>query len=175
VKVALLRGINVGTAKRVAMADLRKLLENLGYGEVRTLLNSGNAVFTGPDDAAAASRRIAAAIQEKLGVTCRVMVVTGANLAVIARENPLQKVADNPSRLMVAFPAARTDLSRLRPLLAQSWGTEQLALGKAAAYLWIPGGVIVSQLSKAVDRVLGDSVTSRNWATVQKLAEMASG
>ncbi len=174
-KVALLRGINVGTAKRVAMADLRKLLEDLGYGEVRTLLNSGNAVFTSTDDAATASRRIAAAIQQKLGVTCRVVVVTGANLAVIARENPLQKVADNPSRLMVAFPAGSADLSKLRPLLEQSWGEERLALGKAAAYLWIPGGVIVSQLSKAVDRARGDSVTTRNWATVQKLAAMTSG
>jgi len=156
------------------MADLRKLLERLGYAEVRTLLNSGNAVFSGRDDADTASRRIGVAIQEQLGVTCRVMVVTGANLAVIARDNPLEKIADNPSRLMVAFPAARTDLSKLRPLLAQSWGDEQLALGKAAAYLWIPGGVIVSQLSKAVDRALGDSVTTRNWATVQKLAAMSS-
>jgi uncharacterized protein (DUF1697 family) len=46
--VALLRGINVGKAKRVAMADLRALLEELGYADVRTLLNSGNVVFTAP-------------------------------------------------------------------------------------------------------------------------------
>jgi uncharacterized protein (DUF1697 family) len=46
--VGLIRGINVGRAKRVAMADLRALVESLGYGEVKTLLNSGNVVFTAP-------------------------------------------------------------------------------------------------------------------------------
>ncbi len=48
VHVALIRGINVGHAKRVAMADLRALVEALGYGEARTLLNSGNVVFSAP-------------------------------------------------------------------------------------------------------------------------------
>jgi len=174
VQVALLRGINVGKAKRVAMADLRKLLESLGYSSVRTLLNSGNAVFVSADGAAKAASRIQAAIQEKLGVTCRVMVVTGADLAVIARENSLQKVANNPSRLMVAFPGSRADLGKLEPLLAQPWGAERLAMGSAAAYLWVPDGVILSSLSKAVDRAMGDSVTTRNWATILKLSQMTS-
>jgi len=173
--VALLRGINVGKAKRVAMADLRTLLEELGYGEVRTLLNSGNAVFSSADAVSDAPRRIEGAIQERLGVTCRVMVVGGASLEVIARENPLQEVGNNPSRLMVAFPGSRADLAKLRPLLKQSWGAERLAVGATAAYLWIPDGVIQSQLSKAVDRAMGDGVTTRNWATVLKLAAMVSG
>ncbi len=175
VLVALLRGINVGKAKRIAMADLRTLLEGLGYEEVRTLLNSGNAVFSAADAPAEAARRIEGAIQEKLGITSRVMVVTAGELAVIARENSLQKGVDNPSRLMVAFPGTRGDLARLKPLLKDSFGDERLAVGTAAAYLWLPEGVIVSQLAKAVDRALGDSVTTRNWATVQKLGAMASG
>ena len=52
-QIALIRGINVGTAKRVAMADLRKMLAGLGYSDVRTLLNSGNAVFTTTDSSSA--------------------------------------------------------------------------------------------------------------------------
>ena len=45
-QIALLRGINVGRAKRVEMAILRDLFTSLGYGDVCTLLNSGNVVFT---------------------------------------------------------------------------------------------------------------------------------
>jgi hypothetical protein len=88
--VGLLRGINVGHAKRVAMADLRALVEKLGYGDVRTLLNSGNIVFTGPgaspEDAAA---RIEAALSSRLGVSARVTVLTAAQLAAAAAANPL--------------------------------------------------------------------------------------
>ncbi len=75
---------------------------------------------------------------------------------------------------MVAFPGARGDLVRLKPLLKESFGDERLAVGADAAYLWLPQGVIVSRLAKAVDRALGDSVTMRNWATVLKLVAMTS-
>lgn len=176
VLIALLRGINVGKARRVSMEELRLLLAGLGYGEARTLLNSGNVVFSAPGTASRAAddaaRRIEKAMQEKLGVPCRVMVVTAADLALIARENSLLQVADNPSRLQVAVPGARADLARLKPLLKEPWGAERLAVGTAAAYLWCPEGVIVSKLVKAVDRALGDSVTMRNWATVLKLTAM---
>ena len=79
--VALIRGINVGRAKRVAMADLRALMESLGYGDARTLLNSGNIVFTagreGPDRIRA---RIERAMAARLGVSARVTVLTAAEL-----------------------------------------------------------------------------------------------
>jgi len=172
VQVALLRGINVGKAKRVSMEDLRGLLSGLGYREVRTLLNSGNAVFQDPTGGKDGAAVIEKALQKKLGVTCRVMVVSAGDLAVIARENPLVQIADNPSRLQVAVPRVRGDLAGLRPLQEQPWGEERLAVGTAAAYLWCPNGVIQSKLVKAVDRAVGDSVTMRNWATVLKLSRM---
>lgn len=172
VQIALLRGINVGKANRVSMEDLRGLLSALGYREVRTLLNSGNAVFHDPAGGKDGAAVIEKALQKKLGVTCRVMVVSAADLAVIARENPLVEIADNPSRLHVAVPRARGDLARLRPLQEEPWGEERLAVGTAAAYLWCPRGVIESRVVKAVDRALGDSVTMRNWATVLKLRQM---
>ncbi len=175
VQVALLRGINVGKAKRVSMEDLRGLLSGLGYGDVRTLLNSGNAVFEDPAGAKDGAAVIEKALQKKLGIGCRVMVVSAADLAVIVRQNPLVQVADNPSRLHVAVPRARGDLAALRPLQDQPWGEERLAVGAAAAYLWCPRGVIESKLVKAVDRTLGDSVTMRNWATVLKLSRMTGG
>jgi uncharacterized protein (DUF1697 family) len=167
--VALLRGINVGKAKRVAMADLRALLEDLGYAGVRTLLNSGNAVFTSREEAAAAASRIEKAIASRLGVSARVTVLTATEIAAAVRRNPLPGIARDPSRLMMAVPIEAGSLPRLEPLLKQDWKPEALALGRRVAYLWLPGGTIESRLHQTVERELGGAVTTRNWATVTKL------
>lgn len=169
-RVALLRGINVGRAKRVAMADLRALVEELGYVDVRTLLNSGNIIFTVPSakhgDAAA---RIERAIVSRLGVSTRVTVLTAAEIDAAVRDNPLAEVADNPSRLLVMVFADSTARTQLEPLLEQHWKPEAIALGRRVAYLWCPRGVIDSQLSAAVSRALGDAGTARNMATMKKI------
>jgi uncharacterized protein (DUF1697 family) len=120
-RVALLRGINVGTAKRVAMADLRRLFEDLGYGDARTLLNSGNVVFTavkkrGADD----GERIEKAIADRLGVTTRVTVLLGNEVAEAVKENPLGPIADNrkPWR---SGSASRTSGARTASSAVASW------------------------------------------------------
>jgi uncharacterized protein (DUF1697 family) len=175
-QVALLRGINVGRAKRVAMADLRALVAELGYADVRTLLNSGNVVYAAPgvapDDAAA---RIEAAIRARLGITSRVTVLTAADVAAAVAGNPLGEVADNPSRLFVAVLRDPADRAGLEPLAERDWGREVLALGERVAYLWCPDGSMGSQLPEAVGRALGDAVTTRNWATLTKLHALAGG
>jgi uncharacterized protein (DUF1697 family) len=167
--VALLRGINVGTAKRVAMADLRDVMTRLGYSDVRTLLNSGNVVFSAPPRSGDAGRRIEKEIEKQLGVSSRVTVLTAAELDVAVRGNSLVKVATHPSRLMVGALATRDDRSRLEPLTRKRWGLERLALGERVCYLWCPDGIIKSPLMKEVGRAVGDAITSRNWSTIQKL------
>ncbi|HEY3175846.1 MAG TPA: DUF1697 domain-containing protein [Candidatus Polarisedimenticolia bacterium] len=172
--VALIRGINVGRAKRVAMADLRALVDALGYREVRTLLNSGNVVFTAPAKAPGdPGARIEKGLATRLGVSARVTVLSAEELAVAVAENPLLDVAADPSRLLVAVPARREDRTRLEPLLKRDWAPEVLALGSRVAYLWCPSGVLESRLPEAVGRVLGDSVTTRNWATMTKILALA--
>jgi uncharacterized protein (DUF1697 family) len=173
-QVALLRGINVGRAKRVAMADLRTLVESLGYTDVRTLLNSGNVVFTAPRAAPGkAAARIEGALAEGLGISALVTVFTAAELAAAVRDNPLLEVAGDPSRHFVAFLSDPADRRRLEPLAGQDWAPEVLALGPRVAYIWCPAGLLASRLSEAVARVLGDAVTTRNWATVTKLHALA--
>ena len=174
-QVALLRGINVGKAKRVAMADLRKLVEGLGYTDVRTLLNSGNVVFTAPGAArGGAAARIEKAMTARLHVPSRVTVLTEAEFAAVVKENPLERIATNPSRLLVGFLSRASDRALLKPLEKQSWKPEALAVGSRAAYLWCPEGMIESPLAKALARALGDAVTTRNWATVTKLHALAA-
>jgi len=168
--VALLRGINVGRAKRVAMADLRALVEGLGYGEVRTLLNSGNVVFTASAATAGnAAARIEASLAKKLGVSARVTTLTAAELAGIVGENPMLEIAHDPARLLVAVLNDPTDRAKLEPLLEQDWAPDALALGRRVAYVWCAGGILESRLAQAVGRALGSAATTRNWATILKL------
>ena len=173
-QVALLRGVNVGAAKRVAMADLRALVEGLGFADVRTLLNSGNVVYSAPGvSPRAAAGRIQEALAARLGVSAQVVALTAAELTAAVAVNPLAAVADNPSRLLVAVIAGQTSRALLEPLTAQDWAPEALALGARVAYLWCPDGVVASRLSAAVARLLGDAVTSRNWTTMVKLQALA--
>ena len=168
--VALIRGINVGKAKRVAMADLRALVEKLGYSNARTLLNSGNVVFdAGRAAASTVAKRFEEGMAAKLKVPARVTVLTGAEFATVVEENPLGAVADNPSRLLVAFLTDPKDRARLLPLARQAWKPEALGLGSRAAYIWCPAGMLESPLTEAVGRALGAATTTRNWATVTKI------
>lgn len=169
-QVALIRGINVGRAKRVAMADLRALMEGLGYRDSRTLLNSGNIVFTaGRGDPSRIGARIQGAMSAELGVSARVTVLSAADFSTVVRENPLIEVADDPAHLLVAFFSEPAGRIQLKPLVRQDWKPEVFALGTRAAYLWCPPGVLESRLPEAVGRVLGEATTTRNWATVTKL------
>jgi uncharacterized protein (DUF1697 family) len=172
--IALLRGINVGTAKRVPMAGLRELFAGLGYTGVATLLNSGNVVFTGRDSAARAEVRIEEAIVARFGFSSRVTVITAEELAAIVNENSLGDAATNPTRLLIAILKTPPHRDKLLPLAERSWTPGLLALGTRAAYLWCPDGLLDSALAKEVGRVLGDAVTTRNWATILKLAALAA-
>lgn len=168
--VALLRGINVGKAKRIAMADLRALFEKLGFSEVRTLLNSGNVVFTMPGKAGKGlAETIEKGIESKLGLKSRVTVLSASELDTIVADNPLLKVADNHSRLMVSVLNSAGDMEKLQPLTNRDWSPDRLAVGARVAYLWCPNSLLESELMNAVARALKDSVTSRNWATILKL------
>jgi uncharacterized protein (DUF1697 family) len=171
--VALLRGINVGKAKRVAMADLRAVIESLGYGDARTLLNSGNAVFSSPRALRkSAAEDLQAALLRKTGVSSRFTLRSATEWNDVVSENPLVDVATDHSRLFSAFVTDPGDLTRLKPLLKQPWKPEVFALGPGVAYIWCPNGLLESRASEAVGRVLGDGVTVRNWATVMKLTAL---
>ena len=172
--VALLRGINVGRAKRVAMADLRALLEDLGYRDVRTLLNSGNVVFTTPKSAGTAlAARIEEAMTRKLGVTAKVTVVSASELQAAVKGLPLATAGRDPSRLMVGFFRTPADERRVDDLVRQKWAPDEVATGPRAVYVWCPDGILESRAFEAIGRAAGDGMTTRNWSTVTKLLAMA--
>lgn len=85
------------------------------------------------------------------------------------RENPLLDIADNPSRLFVGVLEDPSESGRLCPLTERDWSREAIAVGTSAAFLWYPGGFMESLLREAFDRLMGDRVTTRSWATIQKV------
>ena len=168
--VALLRGINVGKAKRIAMADLRALLGDLGYTSVATLLNSGNVVFkAGEGLPKTLAGDISAAIATRLGIDVPVIVVSARDLALIARENLFANTADDPSRLLVAFVADANVLAAMSAIAPHVVAPEQFHIGKRAAYLHCARGILESKAAEALLGKVGKAATTRNWATVQKL------
>jgi uncharacterized protein (DUF1697 family) len=171
--VALLRGINVGRAKRVPMAELRSLMATLGYGNISTLLNSGNVIFSAKGGAATRhAGRIRSAVAAEIGVDAPVIVLEAAQFAAAFSENPLLKVATDKSRLLVAFIQDSATLKEVAALTSSNWAPDALGMGKHAAYLWCRNGVLESKLAKAVARQLGDRVTTRNWATAEKIGAL---
>lgn len=146
--VALLRGINVGRAKRVSMADLAKLLTDLGYTDVRTHLNSGNVVFSCPPRAKAGSAaKIRKGIADQLGVECEVMTRTAAELQAVIGANPLAEIATDPAKYLVAFLSDRPTADAVTKVQAADYGDDEIRIVDDHAYLWcaqggerLPGG-----------------------------------
>ena len=172
--VVLLRGINLGPANRVAMADLRALLEDLGYEDVSTHLQSGNAVVTAAATPAAVAKAVEKAMADRLGVDVAAVVRRGGELARIVAADRLGDVADDPAKRMVIFLPAKASRSALRALEREDFGDERLEAAGREVYAWCPGGIGRSPLMTAIGKTeLGRTGTARNWRTVTRLAEMA--
>jgi uncharacterized protein (DUF1697 family) len=174
--VALLRGINnIGKGKRVLMADLRSLLSRLGYSEVATVVNSGNAVFRASSGTPAEhSANIACAIFTQLKVQVPVIVKSARELQSVLSENPINARADEHSRFLVAFAQDRKALSTLAALQPLVVPPEVFAVGKSAAYMFCVVGIAESKAGRALIGIANKAITTRNLATVLKLHALAT-
>ena len=175
--VALVRGINVGGNRRLPMRDLAMAIEVAGGSDVRTYVQSGNAVFDAPADRSAAS--LAAAIRDGIeaahGFAPHVLVRDAAYLRRIVERNPYPDTVGEPKTLYVYFLDASPtapDLDRLASLRA---GDESSSLDADAWYLHVPGGLGRSNLAAKAERLLGVPATARNWTTVAALLALADG
>lgn len=174
--VALLRGINVGGHKKVAMGDLREALGALGYEDVETYLQSGNAVFTtDTTDPDALAGGIEEELRSRLGMDVKVLARTAAELAQVVERNPFPEGTTEPKKLHVAFLSAAPDGERVAALDPTPFQPDELRLGDRAVYLWYPNGYGRTKLTNDVlERKLGVTATTRNWNTVLALLERAS-
>jgi uncharacterized protein (DUF1697 family) len=174
-QIALLRGINVGGHNRIAMASLRELLGELGYGDVRTHLQSGNAVLSAPGSPPERTgREIEGRIARDLGLEVRVVVRTSDELAEAIEGNPLGELATDPARMHVTFLSAAPERSLLEELAPADFEPDVFAVGTREIYVWYPDGVRATRLTNAFwERRLGVTATARNWNTVTRLLALA--
>jgi uncharacterized protein (DUF1697 family) len=172
--VVLLRGINLGSRNRIAMPALRELLEDEGFGDVRTYVQSGNVVLTSKAWPRTVARTTERAIAQAFGLEIPVVVRTRAELAKVVDRNPLKKVALDPKRYQVSFLDGKPKPEVMRKLEAAKVEPEQFVLVGRELYAWHPDGVARSKLwALLAGKGLGVTATARNWTTVTKLLELA--
>jgi uncharacterized protein (DUF1697 family) len=175
--VALLRGVNVGGRRRLAMSDLRGALEDLGFARVRTYLQSGNAVFNAePAEPSHIATRIADVLEEKTGGRIEVLVLTAADMAFAAAHNPFVPPTKgfDPKHLHVVFMFDEPSAERVASLDPPAALGEEVALLGRLVYLRLPYGAARTKLSNAYfERELQTRATGRNWNTVTALAKEA--
>jgi uncharacterized protein (DUF1697 family) len=180
--VALLRGINVGGRNKVAMADLRKVVESLGHGDVATYIQSGNVVFTSRDtDTGAIAAELGRALEEPLGARSGVVVLSRAELAKVVADNPFPDEAD-PRLIHAIFRSSEVGAEEAATVAAaerrarDKGGRDQVKIVGRAVYLRTPDGFgrseLAAQLVRRDPAAEDQGGTARNWATVTKLLAM---
>ena len=172
--IALLRGINVGGSHMVKMADLKRLMEESGCADVRTYIQSGNAVFrSAVSDSARLGNKIGAAIAKRHGFEPRVLVLTAADVESAAAGNPFPEADREPKTVHLFFLGARPAKPDLKAIEALRAKTERFALKGRVFFMHTPAGLGKSKLATRAERLLGVDATARNWNTVMALLEMA--
>ena len=140
-QIALLRGINLASHRRVSMPELRKLLDGLGYGDVRTLLQSGNVVLTAPESGERLARRLEKEIEDGLGIDPAVVVRSRDELAAVVEANPFADLMTDGRFLQVSFLAGDPDPGYVEELAATDLGDERVAVLGRELYAWYPQGM----------------------------------
>lgn len=174
--VALLRSVNVSGRNRLPMEELRALVSDAGFGEVRTYVQSGNVVCTGRGSAATAARAIEERMAERLGWSVPVVVRTKAELGAVLGASPFAGEGLDQAKLHVTFLAGAPDPAGSRRLAAEAdrFGDDRAVVLGREVYLHCPAGYGRSKLDNAfLERRLGAAATTRNWRTVTTLAGMA--
>ncbi|MGW8630771.1 DUF1697 domain-containing protein [Streptomyces sp. NPDC055793] len=173
---ALLRGVNVGGARKLPMADLRALVTDLGHDAVRTHLQSGQAVFAAAHgDEESLAVELAGAIEKRFGFAVDVIVRGHAYLKGVAEACPFPAAELEAKQLHVTYFSAPVDAERFAPVDAPAFLPEEFRLGDRALYLYAPDGLGRSKLAEVLARprvTKGVVATTRNWNTVVKLVEM---
>jgi uncharacterized protein (DUF1697 family) len=167
--VALLRGVNVGGAGRLPMAEFRALLEGMGLGAVRTYIQSGNAVFDSERDAVELQAAIRDAVAARFGFAPETFVLSARDVVAALTDHPF--AAADPKFVHVCFlretPAPDEAALRALALPGDGWH-----IGPCRFTLHTPGGYGTSKLAERLPRLLPTPMTARNLRTLAALQGM---
>ncbi|AVT40717.1 DUF1697 domain-containing protein [Plantactinospora sp. BB1] len=176
---ALLRAVNLGSHNRIGMADLRRIVTDLGYDDVTTYLQSGNVVFGAGDDAGPErlADEIRRALADQLGLDVAVMVRSGPELAALAGGNPYVSGQPDEVKLLVAFLAEPPGADRVAELSVPGAETAEFTVADTGRdlYLHYPDGYGRSRFNNAyLEKRLAVASTTRNWKTLRALAGLTA-
>lgn len=171
----MLRGINLGANRRIPMADLRQLLADAGFENVKTYVQSGNIALSATAKPAQLESDLAVLIEERFGFAVPVVVRSRHQLQAVVARDPIAGAADQPKLYQVTFLAAKPSAAAVTRLRELARDSERIEVAGRELYTFHPDGVAGSKLSLAiVAKGLGAAATSRNWTTVNRLLEMAA-
>jgi uncharacterized protein (DUF1697 family) len=172
--IILLRGVTPTGKNKVPMVQLRAVLTRASFRNVRTYIQSGNALVDTELPAKDVEKRVHELIKKHIGPDLAVVVRTGAQLQKVLDENPFKKGHDISRIFFVSFAEPPLP-QKVEELLAQDFSPEKLAITKNAAYMYIPGTYGTGTLSSNfLEKKLGVSATMRNFNTMSKLIVMSN-
>jgi uncharacterized protein (DUF1697 family) len=173
-RIALLRGINVGRNKRIAMGDLRAMIQSLGYEDVRTHIQSGNVIFVaGAGKDATLEQHISAGIRTTFGIDVAVMVRTAAEIASVVDSNPFVARGAETRELHATFVATAPPAAKIDTVDRDACAPDEFAVGDRVIYMRLRNGIMGSRLPDW-DKVLGVQTTTRNWNTTVRLRDLTA-
>jgi uncharacterized protein (DUF1697 family) len=168
--VAFLRGINVGGRVKVGMADLRTMLTDLGYTDVATVLQSGNAVLTTTHKPDAVTTAIEKRLHADTGLDVKCVVRTAAEMKVVLTRDPYEGRANDPARYVVAFMNKAPTKANIASVSPAKFAPDEFRIIGREAYIWCPGGLRDTKLNAPnFEKEFGVVATVRNWNTCQKV------
>jgi uncharacterized protein (DUF1697 family) len=175
--LALLRGINVGGKNKLPMKGLTEMFVEMGYGQVRTYIQSGNVIFTAvPGASAQLSGLITTEIAKRFGVRTPVVLRTVEQLGAIICNNPFLKQDIPEETLHVLFLANLPSQRAVNELDPDRSPPDVFIVRGQEVYLHLPHGVARSKLTTDYfDSKLATTSTGRNWRTVTMLFELMQG
>jgi uncharacterized protein (DUF1697 family) len=156
------------------MPKLRAALEDAGFADVRTYVQSGNVVLESSDKADAVARKVRRVLADEFGLDIAVVTRTRAQLAKVVERNPLARVAKEPKRYQVSFLDAKPSAQLVRRIEEAAAPNERVVVHGREVYAWHPDTIARSKLwTLLAGQNLGVTATARNWTTVQQLLELA--
>ncbi len=174
--VLLLRGINVGGHRKLLMTDLKSLLNELDFSNVKTYIQSGNVTFSSADTLSISKTEhlIAEIIQKKYGFEVPIILLTEKKIKKIVSENPYSDSA-NIEQLYCTFIKNEPSQEAINSLSKVSFDPDVFKVTKEVIYFKLIGKASDSKITNGFfEKKLGESCTTRNWKTTLKLVMMAN-
>jgi uncharacterized protein (DUF1697 family) len=172
--IALFRGINVGGKSILTMKALIAILENLGALKVKTYIQSGNALFQHSEtDLAEFKSKLISQIKLQHGFEPQIIMIDSDVIEKAILANPFPEAEIDPSNLHLGFLATPPSHPLLAELNALKKESERFYLSPSVFYLHAPEGIGRSKLAAKTEKLLGVTMTNRNWKTVCKIREIA--